>query len=89
MTDALAKLGYRSYHMKEAFANFGRNHMEYWHEALASKYENQHRKYGKAELEKLLEGYTVCLSLLPCSSSAAKNLNIALPLSEHLIERLS
>ena len=65
MTDALVKLGYRSYHMKEAFANFKRNHMEYWHEALVSKYENQDRKYGTAEFEKLLEGYTVSLSSPP------------------------
>ena len=62
MTDALAKLGYRSYHMKEAFANFSRNHMAYWHEALTSKYENRDRQYGKAEFQKLLEGYTVCSS---------------------------
>ena len=59
MTDALTKLGYKSYHMKEAFANFKRNHMKYWHEALVSKYEQHDRKYGKAEFEKLLEGYTV------------------------------
>ena len=33
--------------------------MEYWHEALTSKYEDRDRKYGKLEFEKLLEGYTV------------------------------
>ena len=64
MCDALEKLGYKSYHMKEAFANFGRNHMEYWHEALTSKYQGRGRTYGKAEFEKLLEGYTVGLALL-------------------------
>ncbi len=69
MTDALAKLGYKSYHMKEAFANFGRNHMEYWHEALTSKYENQDRQYGKAEFEKLLGGYTVGFSHPRCMQS--------------------
>lgn len=63
MCDALEKLGYKSYHMKEAFANFGRNHMQYWHEALTSKYQNWDRKYEKADFDKLLEGYTVCDSL--------------------------
>ena len=64
MCDALEKLDYRSYHMKEAFANFGKNHMEYWHEALASIFEGRGRTYGKAEFVKLLKGYTVGLSLL-------------------------
>jgi len=65
MCDALDKLGYKTYHMKEAFANFSRNHMDYWHEALASKYAKRDRKYAKVEFEKLLEGYTVCFPLLP------------------------
>ena len=68
MCDGLEKLGYKSYHMKEVFANFKRNHLEYWLEALTSKYENRNRKYGKAEFDKLLQGYTVCsfpLSLCP------------------------
>ena len=87
MTDALAKLGYKSYHMKEVFANFKRNHMNYWREALTSKYENQDRKYGKAELEKLLEGYTVRLSL-PSDDmpNSARNFAIAFSLPKHLTE---
>lgn len=60
MCDALEKLGYKSYHMKEAFVNFSRNHMAYWLKALSNKYAGRDRRYGQEEFEKLLEGYTVC-----------------------------
>ena len=59
MSGALEELGYRAYHMKEVFANFKANHVEYWHEALSCKYYNRSRQYGKTEFDKVLGEYSV------------------------------
>ena len=65
MAEALEKLGCKEYHMKEVFANFKANHIEYWRDSLYRKYHNQPGQYKRREFDKILTQYSA-LTDAPC-----------------------
>ena len=57
---ALQKLGYSVYHMSEACMRWEDKHLQLWREALDAKYNSSGLKpYSGANLEKILQNYTV------------------------------
>lgn len=56
---ALNKLGYNCYHMAEVPKNKGNKHFWYWYEAMVIKFYSKGKPYGPAELDKVLENYSV------------------------------
>lgn len=54
MAEALDKLGYKTYHMKEVFKNFEADHIEYWRDGLHRKYCNKPGQYKKSKFDKIL-----------------------------------
>ena len=59
MYKALDTLGYKTYHMTEAWMNYKAGHFACWRDALFRKYYNQEGQYGKAEFQKFLGKYNV------------------------------
>lgn len=60
MYTALGMLGYKSYHCAQIrFDPAGTYAL--WNEGLRAKYRGQGKRYGKAEFDKLLGQYEVCL----------------------------
>ncbi|KAL8830413.1 MAG: hypothetical protein Q9191_001442 [Dirinaria sp. TL-2023a] len=62
MQQALERLGYKSYHMSEAYRNKA---FDYWLEALKAKYDGQGRSYQREEFDKLLGDYAAVTDA-PC-----------------------
>lgn len=62
---ALGKLGYKSYHMVEAFVPENRGtHLPCWHEAIRAKLLGTGKEYGREEFDKVLGNYSVRLYFL-------------------------
>lgn len=62
---ALEKLGYKVYHMEECVTRWQEQHLHLFEEATRAKLLGQGKLWTGAELDKVLQNYTVSMTTRP------------------------